>query len=85
MPWQFQVARAARRDLSSMPERDRQAVGRAFNRLIEDPTAVDLAKLSGRDQWRLRVGRWRAILEMDAETGTITVVRVLPRSEGTSR
>jgi len=48
------------------------------------PGSVDLVKLEG-NHWRLRSGRWRAILELDTRMGTITVVRVRARNEGTYR
>lgn len=82
MPWSIEITRPARRDLAGLSKRDRTAVGRAIDRLGQDPSAVDLAKLTGREgEWRLRVGRWRAILELDNAAGLIRILRVLPRSQ----
>ncbi len=64
-----------------MTARDRQALMRVLLNLTEDPGAVDLRKLAGREnEWRLRVGKWRAVLELDTRSGEIHVLRVLPRS-----
>ena len=52
--------------------------------LVADPRSVDQVKFDG-SHWWLRSGRWRAILDLDTRTGTITVVRVLARNEGTYR
>jgi mRNA-degrading endonuclease RelE of RelBE toxin-antitoxin system len=80
MPWKLTITRRATKDLDGLPRRDREAMELAIGRLAEDPGTVDFAKLAGRqNEWRLRVGAWRAIVELDAATGTLTVRRVLPR------
>lgn len=74
------MTRPARKDLEDLAARDRRAVGLALGRLVDNPAAVDLAKLSGQGaEWRLRVGRLRVILELLNEDGRIRVLRVLPR------
>lgn len=80
MPWELEVAPRAGRDLVTLAARDRDAVRAALDRLRDDPGMADLAKLSGRpNEWRLRVGRLRVILELDNASGTIRALRVLPR------
>jgi len=80
MPWQLIVAPRAEKDLADLPLRDRQAMGRALDSLTRDPAAVDLRKLEGRPgHWRLRVGRWRAVLRLDNAAGAVYVLRVLAR------
>ena len=82
MPWQLLLTRRAERDLGDLPSQDRAVVERALSRLPNDPTRSDLRKLAGRDdEWRLRIGRWRAILQLDTATGTITVLRILARRD----
>ncbi len=80
MPWQMIVTQRASRQLAALSRRDREAVERALRRLVADPSGANLKKLSGRDgEWRLRVGRWRVLLELDNNSGVIHVLRVLPR------
>ena len=86
MAWRLVYARRATRDLDGLPGDDRAAMHRRLGQLADDPRSVDLTKLGGEEhQWRLRSGRWRAIVELDARDGTITVLRVLARNEGTYR
>ena len=86
MPWRLAYSRRATHDLDGLPDRDRRAMHDRLGRLAAEPGSVDLTKLGGEEnQWRLRSGRWRAILELDARTGVITILRVLPRNEGTYR
>jgi mRNA interferase RelE/StbE len=80
MPWKLNVSRRARRDLAALDATTRQAIGRALNRLIADPSWPDLKKLSD-GTWRMRVGEWRVILEMDTQTGQISVSRVVNRRD----
>ena len=82
MPWRLFLTRRAEKDLGDLPPQDRESLRRALSRLVTDPTGADLRRLAGReDEWRLRVGRWRAILQLDAAEGTMTVLRVLPCSD----
>lgn len=82
MPWELIVLPRAARDLATLPDRDRAVVGQALENLRDDPGQADLAKLSGRvGQWRLRVGRWRVILELRTNEGRIYVLRVLQRKD----
>jgi mRNA-degrading endonuclease RelE of RelBE toxin-antitoxin system len=85
MPWKLSITRPAQRQLRALSDRDRQAVGRELARLEADPGRVDLTKLAGRDEWRMRVGRWRTFFELESGSGTIYVTAVRPRNEGTSR
>ena len=39
----------------------------------------DVVKLSGREEWRLRVGDWRVRLRLDRDQLAVVVLRVLPR------
>ncbi|MGH2603135.1 MAG: type II toxin-antitoxin system RelE family toxin [Dehalococcoidia bacterium] len=53
---------------------------RALEQLLVDFGSGDAKKLAGRpNEWRLRVGRWRVILELDNQAGLINATRVLPR------
>ncbi len=82
MPWRLLLTRRAERDLADLPPQDGASIERALARLLSDPAGSDLRKLAGREnEWRLRVGRWRAVLQLDTATGTITVLRVLARRD----
>jgi mRNA-degrading endonuclease RelE of RelBE toxin-antitoxin system len=43
---------------------------------------MDMTKLAGRgNRWRLRVGRWRVIIDVDNSTGEMLITRVLARKD----
>ena len=86
MPWRLEYSKPATDDLDALPARDRRSMHERLHRFTTDPQAVDVTKLGGSgNRWRLRSGRWRAIFELDTRTGTVTVLRVLQRNEGTYR
>ena len=69
----------------------RQRVATALDTLSQDPhsgkltTPKGAGKLTGRPESRLRVGDWRVLLELDPETRTVIVKRVLPRGRAYDR
>jgi len=82
MPWKLIIAPRAERDLAALRARDREAIRQVLRRLANAPDTTDLKKLGGRcGEWRVRVGRWRLILELNNATGEMSVTRVLPRKD----
>jgi mRNA interferase RelE/StbE len=77
--WRVEITPPARRDLRRLDPPVRERVLDALNRLVADPPAGDVIKLAGRDEHRLRVGDWRALLRLAPEERTVYVLRVLPR------
>jgi mRNA interferase RelE/StbE len=57
----------------------------ALERLRERDPSVDVRRLQGRDEWRLRVGDWRVRLQLDFEARRMIVVRILPRGRAYDR
>jgi mRNA interferase RelE/StbE len=53
--------------------------------LAIDPSPPGVAKLSGTEFWRLRVGDLRVTYLIDEPAGRVIVVRVARRSESTYR
>lgn len=73
---------AVLRDLKSFPEKLRQRVEAAIDRLAENPRPHGARKLAGfDDEWRLRVGDYRVLYVIDDVLKRVTVARVAHRSE----
>jgi mRNA interferase RelE/StbE len=82
MAWRLIYSRRAALDMDGLPPRDRRAMHDRLHRTANDPSSGDLSKLAGGGNlWRLRSGNWRAILELDTASGTITVMRVVNRRD----
>ena len=74
--------RRAERDLMGLPLRVRTTVFRAIDAWAHQKPYVDVEKLtdSKPPQWRIRVGRIRALLDLP-NPDTIRVLRVLDRKD----
>ncbi|RKZ72581.1 MAG: hypothetical protein DRR19_31960 [Candidatus Parabeggiatoa sp. nov. 1] len=80
MSWTIFVTSAAERDITQLSESVRQAVIQAIDRLADNPSLADIRKIRGhKNEWRLRVGRWRVRFTFVSKTHTIKILRVLPR------
>jgi mRNA interferase RelE/StbE len=77
-----QISKDAKRGLRNLDEATRERVLKALIGLQEHPENADLKKLKGHsDTWRLRVGNYRVILEVDQEEGIVHATRVKHRRE----
>ena len=71
---------AADQEVARLSPEPRRNYHRALRGLRRDPTAGDTKKLDGFDTlWRVRVGGWRIIFNLDTEQRTITILRVARR------
>jgi mRNA interferase RelE/StbE len=84
-PWSIAFTGRADKDMEHLDQTVCRRVAGALDTLAEDPHSGALRKLTGRSESRLRVGDWRVLLELDDETQTIVVNRVLPRGRAYDR
>jgi mRNA interferase RelE/StbE len=83
--WALEFERRAERDLARLDPQVTRRVIAALDRLLDQDPSLDLRRLKGSDEWRLRVGDWRVRLQLDFDTRTVVVVRVLPRGRAYDR
>ena len=74
------ITRRALKQMKGIPVRGR--IFAALEAYAADQTAGDVVKLQGTvSTYRLRVGDWRAIFDIDEAAGTMTVTRVAHRRD----
>lgn len=83
--WILRYARHAEKDISRLDPPIRRRVLDAVGALSAEPEQGKVRKLSGRPEYRLRVGDWRVLVELYPQTRTIIVKRVLPRGRAYER
>ena len=71
----------ASRQLARLPVGDYAAVRDRIRSLAADPFPNESLPVAGRDGRRVRVGSWRVIYEVDAQSGRVTVLEVGRRSD----
>ena len=68
MSWTVELSSTARRQLRKLPRATQERLRSAIDKLEADPFAGDVRKLVGTDDtWRLRVGEWRVVFEVEGD------------------
>ena len=65
MSWTVTVDKEVLRRLKRIPEPDRGRLVAAIAALKNGPETGDVRPLTGRSEYRLRVGKWRVLMEVD--------------------
>lgn len=76
MSYEVYLLRRAQKSLSKIRARDYERLQEAILDLGEEPKPRGGRKLSGREGWRIRVGDYRVIYEIDETEREVTVLDV---------
>ncbi|MDO8749799.1 MAG: type II toxin-antitoxin system RelE/ParE family toxin [Dehalococcoidia bacterium] len=76
MSYEVLILRRAQRELAELPSEAYQRVKEAILNLANQPRPRGSRKLSGREGWRIRVGNYRVVYEIDDTQQTITILHV---------
>jgi mRNA interferase RelE/StbE len=66
----------AQKELAKLPVSEYERVRDAIRSLAEAPRPPGSLKLSGREGWRIRVGDYRVLYDVDDKNQTVTVQHV---------
>lgn len=83
--WGVSFTPRARRDLRNLDPQIRDRVLAAIDRVLARDPSLDVRRLTGSPEQRIRVGDWRVRFTSDAEAQLIVVQRVLPRGRAYDR
>jgi mRNA-degrading endonuclease RelE of RelBE toxin-antitoxin system len=83
--WGVAFTPRARRDLRALDPQIRDRVLSVIERLAAGDPALDVRRLAGAKELRVRIGDWRVRFTRDAESKLIVVQRVLPRGRAYDR
>ena len=81
MSYALVIERAAQKSLAKISPPHRGRVIRAIEGLATDPRSQGVKKLRRREAWRLRVGTYRVIYEIDDDDLIVLVIRIRHRRE----
>jgi mRNA interferase RelE/StbE len=82
MQWIVDFTPGSERDLLRLQTTSRMRVARAIVKLRDDPFPRGREKLQGRGSlWRIRVGDFRVIYEVDESSRSLTITRIRDRKE----
>jgi len=78
----IEVTPRARKDLKALPAREKQRVAEQIDALRTDPRPTGHKKLKGReDFYRIRVGNYRVVYQVEDEVLLILIIRIGDRKE----
>jgi mRNA-degrading endonuclease RelE of RelBE toxin-antitoxin system len=80
-PRRVGFTRGGGKELRRIDPQGQQRVLKALERLAASDPSLDVRRLTGSEQLRIRVGDLRVIFELDSKTDQIAVHSVLPRGK----
>ena len=83
MSYQVNLRRAAQKQLDKLAEKDYEIIAQAISALEKEPRPKRVKKLAESSLWRIRVGQYRVVYNIDDEERLVIVVRVARRTEDT--
>ena len=78
--WRVIVAPVAKKRILKIPDPDRKRILAAVDALHSELSG-DIRPLTGREEWRLRVGGWRILLNVDIPSRLVVVLLVDSRGD----
>ena len=81
MSYELFIERSAQKTLSKIHEPDQERIIKSIKALGEKPRPPGCIKLSGREAWRIRVGNYRVIYEIDDKINKILIILIRHRRE----
>lgn len=81
MKYEIVVKPKAKKQLLELPKKARDKVRQGITALGDDPRPTGCKKLAGQDAYRIRVGDYRVIYEIEDKKLLVTVIKVGHRSD----
>ncbi len=81
MNYIVQILRRAQKELAALQRTDYERIRDAIALLADDPRPPGSQKLIDRDGWRIRIGHYRVICEIDDAAKCVTVMSVGHRKD----
>ena len=76
MSYSIGILRRAQKELAQLPKQEYERIKAAIKNLSQDPRPAGCKKLSGREGWRIRVGDYRVIYEIDDPQQKLTILHI---------
>ncbi len=70
------ILKKAQKELSLVPQKEYEKIKKSIIDLSENPRHANCLKLTGREGWRLRIGNYRVIYEIDDKDKTVLILQI---------
>ncbi len=79
--YSVQIKKSAQKEIKALPSSDKERILVKIRALAENPRGPDSKKLSGEEKYRVRVGVYRILYEIQDSVLIIMIVRVAHRKD----
>ena len=79
--YRLEVSHTAHRQIRRLPTQTQDRVNKAIARLAENPRPPDAKKLTAGDGYRVRVGDYRILYQVDDGAKVVIIYRVMSRGD----
>ena len=76
MKYSLFILTRAQRELAALPDPEYKRIKKAVLRLGDNPRPSGSSKLTGREGWKIRVGNYRVIYEINDQTKKVIVLHI---------
>ena len=81
MKYKLFIEKVAQKELSKVPHKEQLRIIAAVKNLTENPRPPGVKKLTGRDAWRIRIGNYRIIYEIQEDKLIVLIVHIGHRKD----
>jgi len=81
MSYRIFILKRAQKELAKVIGKDFDRIKRAIFELANNPRPPGCRKLTGRDGWRIRVGKYRVIYEIDEKEEVVIILHIGHRKD----
>ena len=81
MNYKIYIERSAQKALSKMPKKNQNRIIEFIQNLSNNPRPSNSKKLTGRPAWRIRIGNYRIIYEIEDDKLIIIVINIGHRKD----
>ncbi len=81
MKYKLFILKKAQKELLKILGKDFEQIKKAIYNLADNPRPYISKKLIGREGWRIRIGKFRVIYEIDDKHKTVTILHIAHRKD----
>jgi mRNA interferase RelE/StbE len=81
LSYAIEILRSARKQLERIAADHQERVLTALEALAQTPRPDGCSKLTGREAWRIRIGDYRVVYEIDDEAKIVVIVVIAHRRD----
>lgn len=81
MVYKISIKPTALKDLDSLPDKEVKKIAKRLLQLKENPRPIGVQKLSSDEGYRIRIGNYRILFEVNDESQIIFVYRIKHRKD----